>query len=1003
MRSVILLNLIAAAVLAASEHHGLATFHGLPVPGAVVTATHGDSKFTTSTDDDGSYSFPDLADGTWTIDVQITGFTKATREIGVAAGAPAAIWDLQLALPPSAPKTAAVAPPGGRGGPQTTPEQAQAAARQRAAAQTRTQDQNQSRAAALAATGGGGGGGDAVLSGSVGGAGAGISAGNAVAGSQYNGNASFSLDNSVWDAIPYSLTGIRTPKAAFAKGRVGISFGGPLRIPHLFNSKSGTFTVSYNMGRTRNATTSSSTVPTAFERMGDFSKSSIAGSGLVYDPTTGQPFPNNKIPLDRLNGAALVLANYYPLPNSPDVRLNYQTALVGISDQDSLNVRLNQTLGKKDRLSGGVGWNRSSGANPNFLGFLDNTSGYQVSTNDNWSHTYSKRLIQNIGVNFSRSRNQLLPFFASLNHDVARDLGILGTSSLPLDWGPPNLNFTNFNGLSDGVASLSRNQNSGFNYSLSFNRGKHQWNFGTGYSRQQLNPLSDPDGRGSFTFTGSAPGDTVATGYDFADFLLNRPAAASIRFGNADKYLRNSRLSFYAQDNWTISTVLSANAGIRWDYTAPFTERYNRLANLDIAPAFANAAVVLAGRPGAYSGSLPLSLVRKEYDGFSPSVGLAWRLFPKNTKTPTVLRVSFNRSRTLDGYTAIANNLSGQPPFAKVLSIPSSASNPLTMQSAFLNTPVTSNTYAVDPNYRMIALNQATLMLTHSFQKGYYLTAGLFYIHASHLDQTSLPNSLAPGLPVPVNGPLSGYTYEQSNGSLRAMQNYYQFGRNMANGFSAGVNAQFARATDNGALGAIFGSGTVAQNWRDLDAERATSSLLGRGNVSANWQYSTGQGKAGGTLLKGWRGAAFKDWTFTNSVYWRAGLPLTAAVAGALAGGTGVAGTLRADATGRNIAAPRGSGEPFNLAAFAVPASGNWGSAGRGTIPGPSMWSLNGSLGRVFRLGERRSADLRFDATNILNHVVITRWSTTVNASNYGLPTGTQPMRSMTANLRVRF
>jgi hypothetical protein len=132
---------------------------------------------------------------------------------------------------------------------------------------------------------------------------------------------------------------------------------------------------------------------------------------------------------------------------------------------------------------------------------------------------------------------------------------------------------------------------------------------------------------------------------------------------------------------------------------------------------------------------------------------------------------------------------------------------------------------------------------------------------------------------------------------------------------------------------------------------------------------------------------------------------LTALVGGNLAtvSGTGITGTVRANATGLPIAARAGSGEPFNFAAFSLPAPGQWGNAGRNTIIGPAIWGLNASLGRVFRLGERRSADLRFDATNVINHVVINGWSTVVNAYNFGLPTGAQPMRSLVANLRFRF
>jgi hypothetical protein len=132
---------------------------------------------------------------------------------------------------------------------------------------------------------------------------------------------------------------------------------------------------------------------------------------------------------------------------------------------------------------------------------------------------------------------------------------------------------------------------------------------------------------------------------------------------------------------------------------------------------------------------------------------------------------------------------------------------------------------------------------------------------------------------------------------------------------------------------------------------------------------------------------------------------LTPTVGGSLATatGTGITGTVRANATGLSVDAPSGTNQPFNLGAFAVPVTGHWGNAGRNTIIGPNIWGLNASLGRVFRLGERRSVDLRFDATNFINHVVVNGWSTVVNAYNYGLPTGSQPMRSMTANLRFRF
>jgi hypothetical protein len=129
------------------------------------------------------------------------------------------------------------------------------------------------------------------------------------------------------------------------------------------------------------------------------------------------------------------------------------------------------------------------------------------------------------------------------------------------------------------------------------------------------------------------------------------------------------------------------------------------------------------------------------------------------------------------------------------------------------------------------------------------------------------------------------------------------------------------------------------------------------------------------------------------------GLPLTPTVGGvrSTTTGTGITGSLRADATG----------SPVNPAAldlaFTIPVAGQWGNAGRDTITGPTQFSLNGSLGRTFRVTERKSIDLRFDATNALNHVTFAGFNTTIGSNNLGLLSNPSNMRSMTATLRFRF
>src|SRR5262249_5634301 len=122
---------------------------------------------------------------------------------------------------------------------------------------------------------------------------------------------------------------------------------------------------------------------------------------------------------------------------------------------------------------------------------------------------------------------------------------------------------------------------------------------------------SQQDPRGSFVFTGGI------TGLDLADFLLGLPSTSAIATGNADKFFRGWQHSAYLADDWRVSPVLTVNAGVRWDFETPLTERLDRLVNLDIAPGFVAAAPTLASDPkGAATGMrYPRALLRSDYFG----------------------------------------------------------------------------------------------------------------------------------------------------------------------------------------------------------------------------------------------------------------------------------------------------------------------------------------------------------------------------------------------------
>ena len=174
------------------------------------------------------------------------------------------------------------------------------------------------------------------------------------------------------DARPFSLAGADTPKPATANFRVTASGGGPLKIPHLISGEHTTFFLNYQLARARTGSTTSTLVPTLDERGGDFTQvlnRQTQTPVTVYDPTTGNPFPGNVIPQNRLSSQALTLANYYPLPNVFGNPLyNYQVGLVGVSNQDNVNGRISETINAKHQINGGMGYQRMDGQSPAFLG-----------------------------------------------------------------------------------------------------------------------------------------------------------------------------------------------------------------------------------------------------------------------------------------------------------------------------------------------------------------------------------------------------------------------------------------------------------------------------------------------------------------------------------------------------------------------------------------------------------------------------------------------------------
>ncbi len=313
------------------------------------------------------------------------------------------------------------------------------------------------------------------------------------------------------------------------------------------------------------------------------------------------------------------------------------------------------------------------------------------------------------------------------------------------------------------------------------------------------------------------------------------------------------------------------------------------------------------------------------------------------------------------------------------------------------------NTFAVDPDLRVGYSHNWQLMAQRDFPASLTVTGTYLGTRGSHLFREFLPNTYPIGATNPCPACPAGFVYLTSDGSSRRDAGQLQLRRRLHNGLSASAQYTFARATDDAAAaftGASIDGSAIAQDWRDLDGERAPSNFDQRHLLAAQFQYTTGMGIGGGALASGLRRSLLTGWTFTTQLSTGSGLPLTPIYLAPVPG-TGVTGTIRAGITGASSVAPPGL--YANPAAFAAPVAGQWGNAGRNSIRGPATFSLDAGIGRSFPWGPRVTFDWRVEATNVLNHVTYTGVNVLTGSPQFGLPVQANMMRKLQSSLRLRF
>jgi len=873
--------------------------------------------------------------------------------------------------------------------------------------------------------------------------------------------------NSALNAEPFSVQGQPQVQPASGSNQFGITFMSAPYIPHL-SKPSGKDTMFLTLQGTRQSSPQDlyAIVPTAAERAGDFS---AAGLPAIYDPTTFQQFAAvnntgiangtlNVIPAALISQQATKLLNkFYPQSNitpTTNDSDNYHLLTTAQTNSTQAGVRYMRALGKNAALPTGGGRGGGGGGNRR-----NQNQGLRqsINFNYNWSHSAKdnvnifpqlggktssdsnslqagytlgyKKMTNIFSANWNRSSSQATNFFTN-GEDIATNLGIMGPggttlNSSPLNYGVPQIGLSGFSGLSESQPSLSTSQTISLSETLSWIHGKHNFRFGGDYRRVHRDSLSGSNATGSFTFSGlfteDAAGDAT-TGSALADFLLGLPQQSSIDSVVRKAYLRDNVMDEYAQDDWRILPSLTLMYGLRYEYFAPYTEKYGRLAFVDTNPGqeFTTETEVTAGGKGPFSGALPSSLVFPVRTAFAPRVGFAVRL-PKQT----VVRAGFGMNYTVGQYGTFASKMDQQPPYADEQTNEEAVGN--TASSACARTapmscftladgfpaPQTTGNYAIEPHYPLPYVQVWNIDVQKSLPWGVVLNAGYNGSKGNHLDMRSAPRATpsSPGTDPAVaqTGLPVQFTYDQAEAFSKLSAGTVRVNKRLSNGIALGANYQYSHSIDD--AGAVNGvSQVVAQNWQELTAEEGNSSFDIRHQVSGTYLYELPFGKDKFWVTSGVGSHILEGFSVSGAFTFATGEPLTPSYSASKESiACGTAGALRPNLTGQPVTSGGGSlNQWFNPLAYSLPtATGGYcnafGDAPRNSIAGPGTVTNNMSLSKTMQMGDTRSMEIRATINNVFNTVQYAGVGTVEDQPRFGEVTSAGTMRNFQFTARFRF
>ena len=869
----------------------------------------------------------------------------------------------------------------------------------------------------------------------------------------FHGSAYEFLRNGALDAHSFNDMG---GSKHLVQNNFGGSFSGPLSHRHTF------FFANYEALRHVKANSMTMTVPTADEAAGDFSMSGVT----VYDPATTRrnpafnaalpisssnpqilrdPFPGNIIPSERITAAAAVmLAKYTPRPNigmgmsgstmmgAPPIfgagvdANNYLDVRNELHFTDQGTLRLDQNLPHGDtaffRYSAGNEHGFMPQNEPGFGYLHDNLSQGGVG---GWNHILNSHTINQATLAVSRLSMNHTTESANKN-DIVSELGIQGVGfGGPGAWGAPYFNIQGYSPLGDSYAATPMHSWDTViegRDTLSFGRGRHNFKVGGAYQRFIWPMWGFFQNRGYYQYTSgftTRSGTSDGTGSALASFLLGSPAVRQRQAGVPQMNLRQWYADGYAQDTFRIGTNTTLNYGLRYEYMSPLFDRRYTNSNL----VFQNGipSIFIGGQNG-----MPKGLMVPNHANFAPRFGIAQSIPSLSLVvhaaygvffTPVDMNTWCNQRHNVP-YVFPETNQSDnfQPSFTGLNFAP----------AVLGKTTVSFTAMEVHPAPQYIqqwsANVEKQLGSATTVEIG-YLGSGGWHLQRSHLINNAQPGpgpvqprrpfskiSFVPNTTLPSNVVSVSNTFSVSTINLleNSAQSWYDAGyvnvrRRFEHGLSFLANYTFAKSLSNAPdfRSPMFEAAIPQDNSR-LDLEKGPScDIRHRLALSAVYDLPAWKRSRLATL-------ATQNWRLSSVAQIQSGFPMTISVFGDTANAGTALGEnpVRANVTGQAVFGPgtRSARSWFNPAAFSAPPAYHFGNAGRNSVGGPGMQTVDLAIVRGFDLHEGFHLETRGEFFNALNHTNLSTPNRFVNTAGFGTITEvTTPGREVQLSARLSF